>query len=408
MVIRLLRIQTMFVLTLTLWAATCVAQEPAAPWVGPAASGANADSPPPGQTPSAGAPQSSDAAPRDFSSWPWEPAFWPSPGGPPSGQSSAGGGNGATAAGDAMMGDLGGRGMGGFGGDMHPRDSFRYGMTWFPTVGVHGQSADFEMFSEDLSFSHPLWADGTNAVSLSGGVRNQLIDSEAVLPQTGQEVPADLWNVNLGLRYSRLLDNGWITGGGVSIGSASDHPFWSIHEMNVGMNAMLRVPQNEHDAWLFTLMYSPTNELNFPIPGVAYSYNPSPQFHANIGLPFMLIWRPSAEWQFQASYMLLRSVHAKVQYRFTEWLCAVAAYDWSNEEYSLVDRPDLNDRFFIYDQRVSMSLQLVPMKHWTASLSAGYIFDRFLFEGTSFSPGNPDAVSLGAGPFAGLNLGARF
>jgi len=298
--------------------------------------------------------------------------------------------------------------MGGFDGGLHPRDSFRYGAAWFPTVGVHGQAADFEMLSEDLSFSHPLWSNAWSAWSLSGGVRNRLIDTEAVLPDTGQAVPADLWSVNLGLRYTRQLDNGWTTGGGVSIGSASDHPFWSIGEMNVGMNAMLRVPQNEHDAWIFSLMYAPTGELNFPLPGIAYSYNPSPQFHANIGLPLQVMWRPSEDWQFQASYMLLRTVHVKAQYRLTDWLSAVAAYDWSNEAYSLVDRPESNDRFFIYDQRVSMGLQVAAMRRWTASLSAGYLFDRYLFEGTSFSPNSSNAVNLGAGPFAAMNFGARF
>ena len=139
----------------------------------------------------------------------------------------------------------------------------------------------------------------------------------AILPDTGQPLPSELWGVNLGLRYNRQLDDGWITGGGVSIGSASDHPFATIHEMNVGMNAMLRIPQGEHNAWLFTLSYSPMGELNFPVPGVAFSWNPSPQFHANIGLPLMVMWRPTDDWQFQASYMLLRTVHLKAQYRFT-------------------------------------------------------------------------------------------
>ena len=81
--------------------------------------------------------------------------------------------------------------------------------------------------------------------------------------------------------------------------------------MNVGINAMLRIPQGEHNAWLFTLTYSPTGELNFPVPGVAFSWNPSPQFHANIGLPLMVMWRPTDDWQFQASYMLIRTIHVK-------------------------------------------------------------------------------------------------
>jgi hypothetical protein len=259
------------------------------------------------------------------------------------------------------------------------------------------------MLGQDLSFTHPLWVDPLNALSLSGGVRNRLIETDAVLPETGQLIPSDLWDVHLGLRYARQLDDGWITGGGVSIGSASDHPFAGIREMYVGMNAMLRIPQGEHNAWLFSLMYSPTSELNFPVPGVAFSWNPSPEFHANIGLPLQVTWRPTEDWQFQASYMLISSIRVKAPH-----LRAFAAYDYSNEAFALLDRPEENDRFFMYDQRVSMGLQASLWRHWTASLAAGYVFDRYMFQGTSFTTNNSGVVNLGDGPFASLNLGVRF
>ena len=305
-----------------------------------------------------------------------------------------------------MGGDIGGRGDG-FGG-LHPSDSVRYTVTWFPTVHVVDQPTNFQEINESLSFTHPLWSDERNSISLTGGVRNVTLDTDAVLPDTGQIVPEDLWNVNLGLRFAHQYDNGWMTNGMLSIGSASDHPFASIREMNVSTMAMLRVPTNEHDAWIFSLMYSPTSELDFPIPGVAYSWNPSPQFHANIGLPLQVVWRPTDDWQFQASYMLIRTVHVKSTYRFSHIVRLFAAYDWSNEAYALENRPDENDRFFIYDQRVSMGLELAAIEHWTASIAAGYIFDRYMYEGTSLTGSGSDKVDIGAGPFASLNIGVRF
>jgi hypothetical protein len=314
----------------------------------------------------------------------------------------------ALSSGKIGFGDLEGGGMRGFGGGMHPADSLQYRTIWFPTVAVRGQASDFQMLGQDLSLTHPLWTDPLNALSLAGGVRNRLIDTGAVLPDTGQPVPSELWNADLGLRYARQLDDGWITGGGVSIGSASDHPFASVREMYVGMNAMLRIPQGENNAWIFMLVYSPTGQLNFPLPMVAFSYNPSPQLHANIGLPLQVTWRPSEDWQLQASYMLISTIHLKAEYRFTDRLIAVAAYDWSNEAYSLVDRPEQNDRFFLYDQRVSLGLQVLFFRHWTGTLSAGYVFDRYLFQGTSFSAGSSDRVNLGAGPFVSLGLGGRY
>jgi hypothetical protein len=339
---------------------------------------------------------------------PVTPEQFPAPAGPS--PDSQGRGNDAWLP-DDMIGfaGMGGmEGMGSFRGGMNPVDSVRYSVLWFPTVPVQGQSTDFQMIGENLSFTHPLWKDSLNALSLTGGVRNDLIETGAILPNTGQTVPSDLWGVNFGLRYNRQLEDGWITGGGVSIGSASDHPFATIHEINVGMNAMLRIPQGEHNAWLFTLSYAPMGELNFPVPGVAFSWNPSPQFHANIGLPLMVMWRPTDDWQFQASYMLIRTVHVKAQYRLMENLRAFAAYDWSNEAYTLLDRPETDDRFFIYDQRVSLGLQTALWQHWTASASGGLVFDRYMFEGTSSRSNTSDRIDLGSGPFAAVNLGARF
>jgi hypothetical protein len=160
---------------------------------------------------------------------------------------------------------------------------------------------------------------------------------------------------------------------------------------------------------LFTVMYAPTSELNFPVPGVAFSYNPSPEFHANIGLPLMVSWRPTEQLQFQASYMLLRTVHVKATWRFAPRLSAFAAYDYCNEAYSLLDRPEENDRFFMYDQRVSMGLQSAFTRHWTASLSAGYVFSRYAFEGTSSTSSSEfDRLDFGNGPFLSVNIGARY
>ena len=62
----------------------------------------------------------------------------------------------------------------------------------------------------------------------------------------------------------------------------------------------------------------------------------------------------------------------------------------------------------MYDQRVSVGLQATLAPHWTASVAAGFVFNRYSFEGTSFTSGDFDRVNLGDGPFAALNLGVRF
>ena len=74
----------------------------------------------------------------------------------------------------------------------------------------------------------PVWMDGPNGVMFMGGVSNRLIQTNAVLPDTGQPYPSELWNAHLGLMYHRQLDNGWMAGGGINLGSASDRPFGAL------------------------------------------------------------------------------------------------------------------------------------------------------------------------------------
>lgn len=170
-----------------------------------------------------------------------------------------------------------------------------YRLTWLPAEPVSGQNTKLENWRGDFTAGIPLWQDGPDLVSGSVRVRGEFFSTEAILPTTGQPFPDQLWNINLGANYRHLFDNGWAGGVGVSVGSASDKPFHSIDEMTAGVNAFLRIPSGEHNAWMFFLAYSPTSEIAFPVPGVAYYWQPSDRFHMNIGLPFQLWYRPTDE-----------------------------------------------------------------------------------------------------------------
>jgi hypothetical protein len=234
-----------------------------------------------------------------------------------------------------------------------------------------------------------------------------LISTDAMLPDSHQPYPSELWDARLGLMYLRKLDGDRMLGGGVNIGSASDHPFASISEMNVSMMAMYRMPSGERNAWMFMLMYSPVGELNFPIPGVSYDYNPSDQFHANIGLPFSLSYRPTDRWSFDASYMLIHTIHLRASYKIAERLKAFCGYDWSNEVYMLRDRLEENDRFFMYDQRVTLGLEMPLNRFLSAEVVGGYAFDRFSFTGQSWDSAETDRVDVDPCAFMTISVSLR-
>jgi hypothetical protein len=291
-------------------------------------------------------------------------------------------------------------------GHLQPRADYR--ITWFPEQPVKGQPTNLGEERQDLSAMYPLWQNGCNELSATLHVRNELYQTGAILPTTGRPFPDDLWDVRLGAMYRHLFDNGWVAGGGFNVGSASDKPFHGFDEMTVGVNAFLRIPQGEHNAWLFSIAYSPTGELSFPIPGVAFLWQPADNLRLNIGLPFAVMYRPVDDVTLDFSYMLLTTVHARATWRLCKALRVYTGYDATNEAYFLADRQDVHDRFFYYDQHVSAGLQYFLARQALLDLSAGYSFNRFFFEGQHSSDKDRNRVDVEDGPFLSLRFEWRF
>jgi hypothetical protein len=300
---------------------------------------------------------------------------------------------------------FGAGGMGGFGGG--GRFPF-YQVTWLPAQRVGGQPTDLGMVRQDLGLGVPLWKDTENTLLANLGVRSELFQTDAVLPDSHQAFPGELWSIRLGALYAHQFDNGWSAGGGVSIGSASDKPFHSIQEMTLRLNAFLRIPSGEHNAWLFTLVYSPTSETAFPIPGVAYLWRPTDDFRATIGLPLAVWWRPTPDLTLEATYMLIRTVHTRATYRLEPGLRLYAGYDWNNESFFLADRTDNQERLFYYEQRLTTGVQWDLTSCFTLDLSGGYAFDRFYFQGRQWSDNHHDRIDVGDGPFLSLRGALRW
>jgi hypothetical protein len=285
-----------------------------------------------------------------------------------------------------------------------------YRVTGFPSEHVKGQPADLAYVRQDFSVSVPVWQNGrTDEWLATVRVRGDIFDTGAILPDTRQPFPEELWDIQFGTSFRHLFDNGWIAGGSVSFGSASDKPFHSINEMTAGVNAFLRVPQGDHNAWLFSLSYSTNSELPVPIPGVAYVWQPSEYFRANIGLPFLLMWRPVDDLTLDFSYMLLTTIHARATYRLCPGVRVFAAYAWENESYFLADRPDTNQRFFNVDQRLYGGVQYQFCRHAALEFSGGYVFDRHFFEGKSITNGTGfNRVDVEDGPYLSLQVQVRW
>ena len=297
-----------------------------------------------------------------------------------------------------------GGGMMGMGGGGN-RSPLQYRTMWQPEVAVEGQATDFGLIQHDLRLMAPIWMADPHIVMATGGARVDLINTDAVLPDTGRAFPSELWNISLGLNYIRRFDNGRTGGVNLNIGSSSDQPFGAARDINFGAVAFLRVPHRERNAWNFVLVYAPLSQIAFPIPMASYYWQPSDEFSMNIGLPLQMTYRPTDRWTFDLSYMLLTTIHAQGTYQVNEQWCAYGAFDWQNQSWFLHDRQDDQERLFLYDKRFSVGLKGTVMKHVSVDLSTGYLFDRFYFTGENYDDKHHDRIEIGAGMFISAQAG---
>jgi hypothetical protein len=284
-----------------------------------------------------------------------------------------------------------------------------YIAAWYPTRPVEGQPADLGFVRQGLSLGAPLWRDGPDMLLASVGVRNTLFSTDAILPDCLRPFPDQLWNFTFGLNYMRKLDGDWSCGLMGGFGSASDKPFHSFFEVTANVGAFLKVPAHDgRDSWLFAVFYMSGGPVNFPIPLLAYGWNPSERLRVNLGLPLSLFWQPSDDLTVNLSYVPLLNINARLSYRLSPDVQAYGGYEFLNESYFLTDRTDPLDRFFAFEQRVVTGLAWDVCKNGTVELNGGYSFGRYYGEGQSQFGPLSDRVDVAPGPFVGLNARLRF
>jgi hypothetical protein len=276
---------------------------------------------------------------------------------------------------------------------------------WAPAVGVLDQADDLSMNAQFARVAapigvpeegRPLWI----AIAKFGRLE---MATAAVLPDSGQAIPNQLWLVETGVTHIRPLHDGGTIGGTFLFGSASDRPYAAGRDLTLmAVGFWNRPAARENDEWSYSLFYSPTSQLPYPLPGIAYVWRPSDTFEAKIGVPPSLEYRPTDDWTLTVNYFPLVNFNATARRRLADSLALLAFYRTDTEIYFLADRLQDDQRFYVFDQRAAVGLEQTLGRGFVLEATAAYLFDRTLFQGTSFSSGRTDVVSLGSG--LGLSL----
>lgn len=274
------------------------------------------------------------------------------------------------------------------------RAPFRLVTAYAPSQAVRDSKESLASQSLAAQLAFPLRIDAAGIVLGTTSLKSTQLSTDATLPQSGIPVPDELWDMRAGMFFTREWVSGWKVGGLFNFGSASDEPFHSVDELTLTSLGFVSVPARNRDAWNFSLFYSPTSQLAFPIPGIAYLWRPSDIFEAQIGLPAALTYAPSDSFSLRARYTPVTDVSVEARQSVTADWSLFARYQIVNETYFLADRSNREDRFFQFEQQLGSGVTRKLPYGFSLDLGVAYLFDRHFFQASDFDLGSDDRIEV--------------
>lgn len=306
--------------------------------------------------------------------------------------------------GDAPAEQISGRRRNVSGGMGPQRAPFQSQLFWMPQQALKGQPGTLAMSGEEVSIGFPISIEPDGIWLALGGVQHLALSTSAVLPNSGLPVPNQLWDIEAGVMHIHQLGYDRQAGGMLRVGSPSDQPFGAWRDMTVTLLGFMTIPSGDRDAWSFSLFYSPTGQIIFPIPGVAYVWNPSDKLQANLGIPFSLEFKPTETLSLTASYMPLNNIQVLLRQSLGDSWSIYGGYRTVNETFLLADRESSRERTYLFDQRLTAGIQRDLGSGWSLDVSGAHVFDRQFFQAEKFSGTRSEELLIDPGTALTLQL----
>ena len=283
-----------------------------------------------------------------------------------------------------------------------------YSAAYYSPSAVSAQNCDFGLVRQKLNLAIPGWRNERNMMMVRAGINYTRFETDALLPDSGRVFPDELWEMSVGVDYMHQTEDKWKMMLMVNLGSASDKPFSNTAAMKVGFMGSIVFPvKNQRDGWRFSLMYEPLSDMNFPMPGAAYDWNPSENLKASFGFPFILMWRPLEDLTLNVSYFPVYNVNIEATYRLSPAIAAYASYETLRESYHLSDTEESNYRFLSSQNQVKGGFHFYFSRNITLDTTVGYAFNRYYGEGKGLFRDLRDRIDIDPEFFvsAGLSFG---
>lgn len=260
-------------------------------------------------------------------------------------------------------------------------------------------AVDGSLFNEQTEwgtmFDQKIIKNEKHRISLSGRYR------ELSLDQALPVLPNDYETAEVGLQYTRYLEDKKFWAIQSRLGSASDQIFKNSEVNTFTTNLLYKAS----DKWLFLANYSNNRSFlnNIPLPSVMYIHSMSREKVVLLGLPFVFIKADLDEkFSYTLSSFFPRSHNLALHYKIHRGLEISLGIEQDFQAFLRSEREEKKERVYLRRRNAYLNLKSSYKRLWELNLKSGYGFGHQLSESESYSDDDRTEIKLKDGLFATL------
>lgn len=245
--------------------------------------------------------------------------------------------------------------------------------------GSSGSPETPSFLESNLNTSVPVFKREKNTVAVTLGGGNLHL-SEPVILSSGTKVSTNFYKAEVGLQYSRSLENKRRFGLRGSVGYSGDKIDTETQSFNVSANYSF--PGSNDNQWVLMVMMSNNSPLGtfVPVPGFFYIYR-TPTFTGLFGLPILSIqWTPINPWSFSFS-AFGPTLKSEVAYGEIDKTQFFTGFGWRQQRYLLSERTNEDERLTIEEKNAEIGFRRPLFQGVFSEFQTGYTFDRSIYLG---------------------------
>lgn len=280
--------------------------------------------------------------------------------------------------------------------------SFSYEGRYLPGYEGVGQTEN------RLAVVVPVYKNEKNSIALSGGAAHVHLD-ETVRLDSGQNVPTDLYRMEIGAQYAKQLKERRSCSLRTSVGYSGDRPGAGKDTAFSFVGTYGYPSAGGKGYWVWMAFWANNSVLaNYvPIPGIVYIYR-GETVRGIFGFPVTSFqWTPEESWVF--SFSLFGPVlQTEAAYGRSESGQGFLGYAYSEQSFIPSQRPDRRDRLILHEQKVDVGFRINISKEFLGEVRVGESFDRSIEIGRSVLKRDGGTANLKSDPYVNWSLKAVF